>query len=87
MNPGDQNLMAGLGTRAVWAGEQGERWASATQVPVETVAGPPATTSHVESTAEERAAAGIPEALIRHSVGIEDLQDLIADLRQGLDSC
>ena len=53
---------------------------------VETVAGPPATTSHVESTPEERAAAGIPEALIRYSVGVEDSDDLIADLRQALDS-
>jgi cystathionine gamma-synthase len=53
---------------------------------VETVAGPPATTSHVESTPEERAASGIPEALIRYSVGIEDAEDLIADLRQALDS-
>lgn len=52
---------------------------------VETVAGPPSTTSHVESTKEERAAAGIPEALIRYSVGIEDAEDLIADLRQALD--
>jgi cystathionine gamma-synthase len=53
---------------------------------VETVAGPPATTSHVESTPEERAATGIPEALIRYSVGIEDAEDLIADLWQALDS-
>lgn len=53
---------------------------------VETVAGPPATTSHVESTPEERAAAGIPEALIRYSVGIEDAEDLIADLDQALKS-
>jgi cystathionine gamma-synthase len=52
---------------------------------VETVAGPPATTSHVESTAEERAASGIPEALIRYSVGIEETKDLMADLRQALD--
>jgi len=52
---------------------------------VETVAGPPATTSHVESTPEERAVSGIPEALIRYSVGIEDADDLIADLRQALD--
>ena len=29
---------------------------------------------------------GIPEALIRYSVGIEDTEDLIADLRQALDS-
>jgi cystathionine gamma-synthase len=52
---------------------------------VETVAGPPATTSHVESTKQERASAGIPEALIRYSVGIEDPEDLIADLKQALD--
>ena len=49
---------------------------------VETVAGPPATTSHVECTAEEREAMGIPEGLIRYSVGIEDAGDLIADLTQ-----
>jgi cystathionine gamma-synthase len=52
---------------------------------VETVAGPPATTSHVESSKGERAAAGIPEALIRYSVGVEDVEDLIADLSQALD--
>lgn len=51
---------------------------------VETVAGPPATTSHVECTPEERAAMGIPEGLIRYSVGIEDTDDLIADLEQAL---
>jgi len=52
---------------------------------VETVAGPPATTSHVESSPEERRASGIPEALIRYSVGIEDTADLIADLQQALE--
>ncbi len=51
---------------------------------VETIVGPPATTSHVECTAEERAAMGIPESLIRYSVGIEDTEDLIADLDQAL---
>lgn len=52
---------------------------------VETVAGPPRTTSHVEVTEEQRAAMGIPESLIRYSVGIEDADDLIADLQQALD--
>jgi cystathionine gamma-synthase len=52
--------------------------------PVETVVGPPATTSHVECTAEERAAMGIPEALVRYSTGIEDIEDLKADLEQAL---
>ena len=51
---------------------------------VETIAGPPATTSHVECTPEERAAMGIPEGLIRYSVGIEDLSDLMGDLDQAL---
>jgi cystathionine gamma-synthase len=51
---------------------------------VETVVGPPATTSHVELTAEERAEAGIPEGLVRYSVGIEDVEDLIGDLEQAL---
>ncbi|HFE65669.1 MAG TPA: cystathionine gamma-synthase family protein, partial [Chloroflexi bacterium] len=52
---------------------------------VETIVGPPATTSHVECTREERAAMGIPESLIRYSTGIEDVNDLIADLEQALD--
>jgi cystathionine gamma-synthase len=51
---------------------------------VETVVGPPATTSHVECTAEEREAMGIPESLVRYSVGIEDVEDLISDLDQAL---
>ena len=53
---------------------------------VETIVGPPATTSHVELTASERAAMGIPENLVRYSVGIEDVSDLIEDLKQALDS-
>ncbi|WP_460414392.1 PLP-dependent transferase [Thermus oshimai] len=51
---------------------------------VETTVGVPRTTSHVESTAEERRAMGIPEGLVRYSVGIEDVDDLIADLEQAL---
>jgi cystathionine gamma-synthase len=51
---------------------------------VETIVGPPATTSHVEVSAADRAAMGIPEALVRYSVGIEDVHDLIADLSQAL---
>ena len=53
---------------------------------VETIVGPPATTSHVEVSAADRATMGIPEALVRYSVGIEDVDDLIADLRQALAS-
>ncbi|SDJ18284.1 cystathionine gamma-synthase family protein [Salimicrobium halophilum] len=49
---------------------------------VETIVGPSRTTSHVECTPEERAAMGIPEGLIRYSAGIEDIEDLKADLKQ-----
>lgn len=52
---------------------------------VSTLAGPPATTSHVELSPEERAAAGIPESLVRYSAGIENAEDLIADLEQALE--
>lgn len=52
---------------------------------VETIVGMPATTSHVECTATERAALGIPEGLIRYSTGIEDVRDLIADLKHALE--
>lgn len=52
---------------------------------VSTLVGPPATTSHVELTAQERAAAGIPEGLVRYSAGIENAEDLVADLRKALD--
>ena len=53
---------------------------------VETIVGPPATTSHVEVPAHERAVLGIPEGLIRYSTGIEDVSDLIADLESALDA-
>jgi cystathionine gamma-synthase len=52
---------------------------------VATLVGPPATTSHVELTPAQRATAGIPESLVRYSVGIEDGDDLVADLRGALD--
>ena len=51
---------------------------------VETTVGPPATTSHVEVSAEGRAALGIPEGLVRYSAGIEHPDDLIADLDTAL---
>jgi cystathionine gamma-synthase len=51
---------------------------------VETVVGPPLVTSHVECTPQERAAAGIPEGLVRYSTGIEDVEDLIDDLERAL---
>lgn len=51
---------------------------------VNTLIGPPSVTSHVECTAEQRAQLGIPETLLRYSCGIEDKDDLIAQLDEGL---
>lgn len=44
----------------------------------------PATTTHGRISAEERAAAGVTEGLIRLAVGIEEPADLIRDLQRGL---
>ncbi|MEM9859577.1 MAG: PLP-dependent aspartate aminotransferase family protein [Bacteroidota bacterium] len=46
----------------------------------------PAQTSHSKISAEERAKVGIKDGLLRLSVGIEDVQDLIADLDRALNS-
>ncbi len=44
----------------------------------------PATTTHSRLTEEQRGALGISRGLVRLSVGLEDADDLIADLRQAL---
>ncbi len=44
----------------------------------------PCTTTHHGLTAEERARRGISDAMLRLSVGLEDADDLIADLEQAL---
>ena len=51
---------------------------------VSTLIGTPKVTSHVEATVEERKQLGIPENLIRCAVGIENIEDIIADFDQAL---
>ncbi len=46
----------------------------------------PATTTHFRLTAQARAEAGVNDGLIRLSVGLEDVEDIIKDLARGLDS-
>jgi cystathionine beta-lyase/cystathionine gamma-synthase len=53
---------------------------------VESLASHSATTTHAALTDSERAAVGITEGLVRLSVGIEDKDDLIADLEHALKS-
>ena len=45
----------------------------------------PATSTHRQMTDEQLAQAGIPAGLVRMSCGLEDKEDLIADLAQALD--
>lgn len=49
-----------------------------------TLATHPAFTTHQQLTQEERLAIGIPDTMIRMSVGLEDLDDLIEDMDQAL---
>jgi cystathionine beta-lyase/cystathionine gamma-synthase len=49
-----------------------------------TIATHPATHTHCNMTLEEREAVGIYDGLIRLSVGLEDPEDIIADLEQAL---
>ena len=52
---------------------------------VESLAGHPASMTHASIPKEEREKTGIKDSLIRLSVGIEDAEDLLADLKQALD--
>lgn len=45
----------------------------------------PATSTHRQLTDEQLAAAGIPVGLVRFSVGLENVEDIIADIAQALD--
>ena len=51
---------------------------------VESLAGHPASMTHASIPKEEREKSGVVDSLIRLSVGIEDAEDLIADLNQSL---
>ena len=53
---------------------------------VETLIEHPASMTHAGISPQDRRAAGFSDGLVRYSVGIEDVEDLIADLRQALDA-
>lgn len=53
---------------------------------VETLVSEPRVTSHAALTAEQRRAQGIPDGFIRVSLGIEDVDDIIADFKRALTS-
>lgn len=51
---------------------------------VESLCGHPATMTHASIPREERMKAGLSDSLIRLSVGVEDVEDLIEDLKQAI---
>ncbi|MEI5639047.1 MULTISPECIES: trans-sulfuration enzyme family protein [unclassified Pseudoalteromonas] len=73
--------------------EQGERFINSTELCTlavslgdpETLIQHPASMTHSPYTPEERLAAGISDGLIRISVGLEDVDDIIEDLKQAFD--
>jgi cystathionine beta-lyase/cystathionine gamma-synthase len=89
-------LFSGFGSmlafRPVGGLEAAERLLKALQIPysaaslggVESLVTRPAISSHAKLTAEERAAVGIPDDLIRFSTGIEAAEDLIEDFGRAL---
>ena len=52
---------------------------------VESLAGHPASMTHASIPKKDREASGVVDSLIRLSVGIEDSEDLISDLKQAID--
>ncbi len=73
--------------------EDTSRFVDALEIPIiapslggcETLVEQPALMSYYELSTEERLAVGIKDNLVRLSLGIEDAEDLIADLAQALD--
>jgi methionine-gamma-lyase len=53
---------------------------------VESLIEHPASMTHASMSREDRETAGITDGLVRYSVGIEDVEDLIADLEQALEA-
>ncbi|CAK9045887.1 Cystathionine beta-lyase (CBL) (Beta-cystathionase) (Cysteine lyase) (Cysteine-S-conjugate beta-lyase) [Durusdinium trenchii] len=51
---------------------------------VESLSGHPASMTHASIPREERLKSGLKDSLIRLSVGVEDIEDLIADLKQAI---
>lgn len=92
-----QKLMAGFGgvvTFEVDADMAGTgRFIDALRIPriapslggVESLVEQPALMSYFELTSEEREAVGMRDSLVRYAVGIEDTDDILADVRQALE--
>ncbi len=83
-----------IGFEAASGGEGGKKFIEALQMfyhvanigDARSLAIHPATTTHSQLTAEEQIASGVTEGYIRLSIGIEHIDDILADLSQALDA-
>lgn len=79
------NKQAKLSTRAIHGSSQRDIHGSPhTPIYNTTTVTQPCTTTHHGLTPEERARRGISDAMLRLSIGLEDADDLIADLNEAL---
>jgi cystathionine beta-lyase/cystathionine gamma-synthase len=79
--------VAGSGEDATRAADRLKLFALAPSLGgVESLVTQPCTTTHHGLTPEERTRRGISDSMLRLSVGLEDVEDLIADLNQALES-
>jgi cystathionine beta-lyase/cystathionine gamma-synthase len=77
--------IAGDGAAAAAVADRLELFALAPSLGgVESLVTQPCTTTHHGLTPEERARRGISDAMLRLSIGLEDAEDLIADLHRAL---
>lgn len=87
-------LKAGIGPQGRSAAEAGQRFIEALKMfyhvanigDARSLAIHPATTTHSQLSAEEQAASGVTPGYVRLSIGIEHIDDILADLAQALDA-
>jgi methionine-gamma-lyase len=61
-------------------------WVATSLGGTHTLVGHAASTTHRQMDPDARRAAGIADGLVRVSVGIEDVEDIVADIEQALES-
>ncbi len=87
-----EGMASGLLSFEVGSKEEAQRIADATEIfsvvvnigDSKSIITHPASTTHQQLSAEELRDAGVPGGLVRLSIGLEDTQDLIEDLKQAL---
>jgi methionine-gamma-lyase len=78
-------IAGGVGGAAAWCEALSTAWIGASLGSTHTLVSHPASTTHRQVAASERAARGLADGLVRVSAGLENTEDLLADFRQAFD--